>query len=131
MIKSAASRILRKALELVEGTSNVVATVDNSNENFGDIVKQMKAFEKNAMIAKITHLEKRVAELVGYTIAQNEQIKTLTEVVIHSASATEELVNTFAMVTEEYQNDESQQEMELMTDDSVSAQTIKKKLSIN
>lgn len=130
MIKSAASRILRKALELVEGTSNVVATVDNSNENFGDIVKQMKAFEKNAMIAKITHLEKRVAELVGYTIAQNEQIKTLTEVVIHSASATEELVNTFAMVTEEYQADDAQQEMELMADDSATIQ-VKKKLSIN
>lgn len=131
MIKSAVSRILRKALELVEGKSNVVAAVDNSNENFGDIVKQMKAFEKNAMIAKITHLEKRVAELVGYTIAQNEQIKTLTEVVIHSASATEELVNTFAMVTEEYQEEDSRQEIELMTDDSVSAQTTKKKLSIN
>lgn len=130
MIKSAASRILRKALELVEGKSNVVAAIDNTNENFGDIVKQMKAFEKNAMIAKITHLEKRVAELVGYTISQNEQIKTLTEVVIHSASATEELVNTFAMVTEEYQADDAQQEMELMADDSVTTQA-KKKLSIN
>ena len=130
MIKSAASRILRKALELVEGKSNVVAAIDNTNENFGDIVKQMKAFEKNAMIAKITHLEKRVAELVGYTISQNEQIKTLTEVVIHSASATEELVNTFAMVTEEYQADDAQQEIELMADDSVTTQA-KKKLSIN